>query len=127
MRRSIVTLVALACVVTACSSNSVDAPAAEKIVCVWEKANCLPGLCAGCTAGPYGACPPAGSAFSPTCSEDTVEACRARDLKPFRLSERGALIYTRNLRVLRGVNTCAAFEAGKNASSTETLCDGECT
>jgi hypothetical protein len=103
-----------------------ESPASQRSsVCVYEVADCLSGLCPGCTAGSYGSCPPAASRYYELCSEDTDAQCRGRN-KGRVLSSSDLYRYTRNLRIIHGVTTCAAFRAGDRGTSVELLCSDNC-
>jgi hypothetical protein len=117
----------------ACSgsgSSSTSTPARGDFVCIYGTAKCFPDICAGCTVGPDGACPPKDSAFSEVCSEDfTEQNCRDRAVGPERVSPSSSQQrYTRDVRILHGIATCAKFrEAGEqSASSVEAICTGNC-
>jgi hypothetical protein len=49
-----------------------DLPLVE---CSYEFADCLEGLCSGCTAGSYGSCPPEDSRYEPFCTRVSSAEC----------------------------------------------------
>ncbi len=99
-------------------------------VCVYSLAKCFPTLCDGCTLGGYGKCPPTDDAYEEFCSEDPTEAtCRERSLGPAQVSASSdQLRYTRDVRLLQGVASCAKFRSDgeASASSIERVCSGVC-
>jgi hypothetical protein len=115
------------------SSSSSDATTGGgrgDVVCVYSTAKCLANLCSGCTAGGYHACPPADSEYGEVCSEEAEASCRANYAgPPVRVSQSSDLTrYTRDVRILHGIGTCADFRASGEgaATSVDHLCTGVC-
>jgi hypothetical protein len=112
------------------SSSSDAAPVRSDFVCMYETAKCFPDICAGCTVGGDGACPPKDSAYSEICSEDPTERnCRDRAVGPEQVSQSSSQQrYTRNVRILRGISACAQFRSSGEAAATEVedVCSGVC-
>jgi hypothetical protein len=108
---------------TKCNGGVIDN---TQVACVWEEARCIPGLCGGCTAGAYGACPPSSNAYSAQCSEDSVTTCRSRANSPAAVDpQRSLLIYVRNLRIEYDV-TCTDYNNGVRPSREEAVCGDPC-
>jgi len=98
----------------------------ERVVCLWESAECLKGLCSGCTAGSYTSCPPPSSSYKPDCDLKTEASCRSVAHGPLLLNNIDLYDYVRNVRIVRGAPTCADVLNGAKGTSEEILCSGDC-
>jgi hypothetical protein len=99
-------------------------------VCIYGTTKCFPSICDKCTLAGYGKCPPTDTSYSEICSEDPTEGnCRDRAVGPQQVSPSSdQLRYTRDVRILRGIGTCAKFRESGEAAATaiERVCSGVC-
>src|SRR5262245_9676181 len=120
-------LLLVVAVAAGCGDSSNDPVASEeRVVCLWESAECLKMLCPGCTAGSYTSCPPPSSVYKPGCDLKTETNCRAVAHGAYLVNNIDLYLYARNVRIVRGALTCSDVLNGATGTSEEILCSGDC-
>lgn len=103
------------------SSSGSGGESAASGVCAWDEVLCISTICDGCTAGPYGSCPPKDDAYEQVCQANTREECFGRNRAPSDYeTSTDAHRYRKNLRFYAG-GSCSNVTA-----PGETVCAGVC-
>lgn len=126
MSRSLLCLLLLA----GCGGTDSSDPSMRPAeVCVYSTAKCFPDICDGCTAGGYGKCPPKDYDWVEICREVDDNGCKAMAVPPEMVSPSSTLLrYTKDVRLLGGIASCAAYRQSGVAAATSVTpyCSGTC-